>query len=109
MTEKAEETKNWKQELRRILRNTAPTTVRNWCKSAGINGNQSKTLLAYAEGTSLNDLSLLCGYDVRSITRTRLRALKKLRCYFASFPSECPVFAFFLTKYCHSDGGPLPK
>lgn len=98
----------WRQTLREILRNTSAFKIREWCKSAGITGVGSKTLVAYAEGLNVDQLALACGYGVRSLSRVRLRALKQLRSYLVSNPAECPKFVCLLSENLPFDGGPMP-
>lgn len=98
----------WRFALRNILRNSAPTTIRSWCKAAGINGSASKTLIAYAEGLSASQVAEVCCMEVRAMSAVRLRALKQLRSYLVGNPSECPRFVQLLSDELPNDVGPMP-
>lgn len=98
----------WRYALRGILRNTAATTIRDWCRSAGINGANTKALVAYAEGATTSELARALGCEVRALSDLRLRALKQLRCYLVNAPSVCPKFVRFLAEEAPPDDGPRP-
>ena len=102
-------TLQWRNMLRNILRNTASSTIKNWCKCAGINSERTKTLIAYAEGVSAEEASRLMGYDVRTFSSMRLRALKQLRSFLASEPELCSAFTKYLSEKLPFDYGPVPE
>lgn len=98
----------WRVALRNILRNVAPSTVKAWCKLAGINGSATKTLTAYAEGLTASQTAEACCMEVRAMSHVRLRALKQLRSFLVANPSECPKFVHLLSNDLPADFGPMP-
>ena len=102
------EYKSWRYALRGMLRNTNAVTIREWCRSAGINGTSTKALMGYAQGASNDEIARSLGCELRALSSLRLRALKQLRCYLVSNPTLCPAFCRFLAEKAPPDDGPVP-
>ena len=102
-------TPEWRTELRRILRNTASSTIRTWCREAGITKEKEMALTAYAENISVDDMAQSLGMERRSYHEMRLCALKQLRSFLASKPDTCRAFTAFLAENRQKDLGPTPQ
>lgn len=98
----------WRCTLREILRNTNAATVRDWCRTAGINGAATRALMGYAEGASNEQLARALGCEVRALSALRLRGLRQLRCFLVANPAVCPSFIRFLAEIAPPDDGPRP-